>query len=191
MTFTDPIQAMYIVVNVLESLKIAYYIGGSLSSSIHGIPRSTQVVDLVADIRVHQISEFVSAFTDDFYVDGDMIREALQFRSSFNIIHLESMTKVDIFIFKNSPFGISEMSRRRKEKIESESGPDVYFSSPEDIILEKLLWFKQGGEVSDRQWGDILGVIKVQGDRLDKKYLSAWAKKHGISNLLNSALIQK
>ncbi len=187
MKVSDPIEVMLDVVKVLDNLGIYYYLGGSLASSAYGIPRSTQDVDIIADIHEYHIDSLIQLFSDEFYIDDEMIREAITSKSSFNIIHLDSMTKVDIFIFKDTPFTHSEMSRRRRELIRSEPESFVYISSPEGIILQKLSWYNLGGRVSDRQWQDILGVIKVQSTNLDLKYLNSWARNLNLSELLAQA----
>jgi len=189
MSLSDPIKVMIRVVEVLEKLRIPYYLGGSLASSVYGTPRATQDIDIVADIQFQHVKLFVNSFTEEeFYIDEEMIKEAIASKSSFNIIHLEAMIKVDIFIFNNTSFAQSEMSRRRRELIMSDPESFVSLPTPEDIILQKLLWFNMGGRVSDRQWQDILGVINVQSNKLDLTYLNLWAKKLNLFELLQQAL---
>jgi len=189
MSLSDPIKVMIRVVEVLEKLRIPYYLGGSLASSVYGTPRATQDIDIVADIQLRHVKLFVSSFTEEeFYIDEEMIKEAIASKSSFNIIHLEAMIKVDIFIFNDTSFAQSEMSRRRRELIMSDPESFVSLPTPEDIILQKLLWFNMGGRVSDRQWQDILGVINVQSNKLDLTYLNSWAKKLNLFELLQQAL---
>ena len=189
MSLSDPIKVMIRVVEVLEKLRIPYYLGGSLASSVYGTPRATQDIDIVADIQFQHVKLFVNSFTEEeFYIDEEMIKEAIASKSSFNIIHLEAMIKVDIFIFNDTSFAQSEMSRRRRELIMSDPESFVSLPTPEDIILQKLLWFNMGGRVSDRQWQDILGVINVQSNKLDLTYLNLWAKKLNLFELLQQAL---
>jgi hypothetical protein len=188
MNLSDPIKVMLAVAQKFESIGIYYYVGGSLASSAYGIPRSTQDVDIIADIQEYHIGRLVEAFSDEFYIDAEMIRESLKFKSSFNIIHLETMIKVDIYIFDDTAFAHSKMSRRKKESIEGAPENSAYLSSPEDVILQKLRWYIIGGKVSDQQWKDILGVLKVQSKEIDFKYLKSWANKLDILTLLNQAL---
>lgn len=168
----------------LEKLGIHYYVGGSLASSAYGIPRSTQDVDIIADIQEYHIEPLVN----EFYIDAEMIRESLNYKSSFNLIHLDTMIKVDVYIFDDTPFAFSKMSRRRRESIEDKPETSAYISSPEDVILQKLRWYNIGGRVSDQQWKDILGVIKVQSTKIDFKYLKSWASKLDLLILFNQAL---
>jgi hypothetical protein len=116
-----------------------------------------------------------------------MIAEAIRTNSSFNLIHLETMIKIDVFIHKDEPYSLEALQRIRKDTLEDTANLEFYFSSPEDIIISKLQWYKIGDLVSERQWLDVIGVIKVQGDSLDKKYLKGWSKKLGLSSLLKEA----
>ena len=118
-----------------------------------------------------------------FYVDEQMIQQAIQRRSSFNLIHLTTMFKVDIFIPKGRPFDQQQLDRRISEQMGSDSGEQVWVLSAEDVVLAKLEWFRLGGEVSERQWRDILGVLKTQQTALDVVYLRQWAASLGVSDL--------
>jgi hypothetical protein len=182
-------EALDGVVQVFEDLGIRYQIGGSVASSAYGIARATLDVDLVADLGENQIHSFVDRIHDRYYVDEDRVRDAIARRSSFNIIHLESMIKVDVFIFKLHPYNQAAFARARLEKLEEgESSRRHYLSSPEDVILNKLVWYRQGGCVSERQWNDVLGVLKVQQSSLDREYLRRWAEELNLVDLLSRAL---
>lgn len=186
---SDPTLVVARVVQALEAVNATYWVGGSLASSSYGIPRATQDVDLVADLRSEQAAPFVAALADEFYVDAESVADAIRRRASFNVVHLATMYKADVFIMQASPWARIEAGRRR---LESLSGEDetvrVYLSSPEDVILHKLEWYRLGGGVSDRQWGDVLGVLKVQGEALDFGYLRQWAGELGLTELLAAAL---
>ncbi|MEO6574535.1 MAG: hypothetical protein ABIP89_11900 [Polyangiaceae bacterium] len=184
----DPLLVVGKISAVLEHLGVRYVVGGSVASSVYGIPRATQDVDLVADLHGKDVDPFVAMLSPEFYVDADMIRDALAHRASFNVVHLGTMFKADIFSFTREPWMESEMSRGRFETLSTEGGPvTIRFASPEDTLLHKLVWFRMGNEISDRQWGDILGVLKVQGDRLDHAYLDEWAPTLGVADLLERA----
>ncbi len=171
------------VVEALEECGIHYLIGGSLGSSLYGIPRATLDADLVSDLEPGQIDRLVEKLKDEFFIDPEMIRDALQHQSCFNIIHLATMFKVDIFILKSDPYAKEEFSRRRLE-IVPETGRTMQLAAPEDIILTKLLWYRDGGGVSERQWLDAKGVLMIQGERLDRDYLFRWANRLGVGVLL-------
>lgn len=184
MLLTEPVQITQRIVQEFESLKIQYYVGGSLASSLHGIPRATQDVDIIADIAYQHIPELVKALEKEFYIDSDMIKEAIQRRKSFNLIHYETMFKVDIFIPNLDTAAQEEMERRQQYQVSDNPQNLLYLASAEDIILNKLQWFQMGGSVSERQWNDVLGVIQVQHKRLDRSYLERAAQKRGVEDLL-------
>jgi hypothetical protein len=188
MKLPDIIEVTMEVVKVFEKLGIAYHIGGSLASSAFGIARSTLDVDIVADIKPEQASTVSENLRGEFYVDPEMILDAIQKQSSFNLIHLETLFKVDVFPLKNHPFDREAFSRRLRKVISEDTSSQLFFATPEDIILHKLTWYKAGEEVSDRQWNDVLGVLKVQGNQLDMSYLNQWAKELSVSELLKKAI---
>jgi len=185
---SEPIQVTLKVVLTFERLGIPYLIGGSFASAIHGIVRATMDVDLVADIKPSHISSLVALLENEFYIDAEMILDAIQHTSSFNLIHLETMFKVDVFILKQRPFDLNQMQRRISQSVGDSPDDQAYFSTAEDIVLAKLEWFHAGGETSERQWRDILGVLDLQSDRLDLEYLKKWAAILGIRDLLQRAI---
>lgn len=184
----EPTLVVAMIVPVFDSLGIRYVVGGSFASSIHGIPRATQDVDLVADVRLAHADAIARALTDEFYVDADMIREAVRHRSSFNVIHLATSFKADVFILKGDAWSLEEMSRARVEQLEIPGGTaSIRFASPEDTLLHKLVWYEMGNRISERQWNDVLGMLKIQGDALDHEYLDRWAPVLGVVELLARA----
>ncbi len=184
----EPIEVTIKVTHVLESLGIPYLIGGSLASTLYGMVRTTQDSDIVAEIRIEHLQPFVSALQDEFYMDDEMIAESIQRHSSFNIIHRETMFKVDVFIPRPRPFLQSQLDRAQNQTFLFESEVSAKFASPEDTILAKLEWYRLGGEVSERQWRDILGVMKTRADELDLDYLRKWANELKVSDLLERVL---
>lgn len=181
----DIITAIQPVIKAFEKLGVQYYIGGSIASSAYGLARATLDVDMVSDLKPEHVHLLVKMLEPDYYIEEEMILNAIKRRSSFNIIHLETMLKVDIFLKKDSPYAREAFKRKRKETLDEERETvEFYLASCEDIILNKLEWFRLGGGISERQWNDVLGVIKVQGDLLDKGYLFHWAAELGLSKLL-------
>jgi len=185
----DVERALTPLVDQLDALGVPYRIGGSVATSVYGTPRSTLDVDIVCDLREEAVQALVAALAAIFYIDADMILDAIRHRSSFNVIHLETMTKVDVFILKRRAFDQMAFGRAVEDTL-SDGAEARRFSiySPEDMILHKLEWYRIGHEISERQWLDVLGVLKVQTDRLDEGYLRQWAAELGVSELLERAL---
>lgn len=155
---SEAIRVTLLVTALLDQLGVPYVIGGSMASIIHGMLRTTMDVDIVADVRSEHVPFLVTELQDVFYLDEPMIRQAIQRRSSFNLIHLRTMFKVDIFVPKGRPFDRQQLDRRISEQMDAEGEAKLWVLSAEDVILAKLEWFRLGGEVSERQWRDILGV---------------------------------
>jgi hypothetical protein len=189
MTDPDLIRALSPIIRAFEQSSIPYYIGGSLASSVYGIARATIDVDLVARIEMHHIDFLKTRLQDEYYIDEGMIAEAIEHGSSFNLIHLETSIKIDVFIPVDELYPRTAMDRRRMDTLsEEQTSPVFFFCSTEDIILHKLQWYEAGGGVSEHQWLDVLGVIKVQADSLDKEYLKHWSEELGVFELLQRAL---
>ena len=175
------------VIATFDKLAIPYYIDGSVASAHHGIPRSPLDVDVVAEVRPDQGRPFIETLGPDYYVSEEAVREAIRRRSSFNVIHQPTMIKVDIFIRGQRPYDAQAFSRARAERDPTDQR-DLPWVSSEDSILSKLERYRMGGEVSERQWGDVLGVLKVQGPALDLAHLRIWAATLGVADLPARAL---
>ena len=184
----DDISIALKVVQILDRLEIPYLIGGSLASSTHGLARATADADFLADLKREQINDFVDAVKTDFYVSKESVTDAVKRRSSFNLVDYSSGFKVDIFIPRNRNFDLKQFSNRVLVAI----SPDdkAFFASAEDTIIAKLEWYRAGNEVSDRQWNDIIGVIKVQGSKLNLEYMRDMAKDLGLSEFIERAFEQ-
>ena len=184
----EPIEVTIKVTDLFEKLDVPYLIGGSLASALHGMVRTTQDADVVAEMRLEHLKPFVSALQEEFYVDGAMIADAIKRHSSFNIIHVETMFKVDVFIPRARPFLQSQLARAQRQVFTFEAEVSAKFASPEDTVLSKMEWYRLGREISDRQWRDILGVLKTRAGELDLVYLHRWAGELHVSDLLERAL---
>jgi len=172
------------VARILEQLEIPYAVGGSVASSLHGVPRSTMDVDVAAAIAPRHIDPLCESLGEEFYWSKESIQEAVRRRDSFNIIELGTMLKMDIFVV--GPSGGVE----RAIEVETHGGHRFRVVTAEDIVIEKLRWYRLGGEVSQRQWRDVLGVIEVQGERLDRELLGSLAEAAGLTDLLKKALAE-
>ena len=176
------------VIECMEKNSIPHYIGGSIASSIYGIARATMDVDIAAAITEKHIPALIKFLSTDYYIDENMIREAIKNESSFNVIHFQTVFKIDIFVYRENLFQINAI-KRSVQKVFDKHDPATlfHFSTLEDTVLNKLLCFKKGGKVSERQWHDVIGMLKVQGSSFDRTYLQKWAQKLELFPLLNKA----
>jgi len=190
----EPIAVTIQVTRVFERLNIPYLISGSLASTLHGMIRTTQDSDIIAEMRLEHVQPFVESLQNEFFIDEEMIAESIQHNLSFNIIHRDTMFKVDVFIPQPRSFHQSQLARAQKQTFSLvDSEVSANFSSAEDTILSKLEWYRLGGEVSERQWRDTpvgVGVLKTRSGELDLDYLHKWAKELKVSDLLERALKQ-
>ena len=185
---TDAVDAIGIALQVtsaLDALGVVHTIGGSIASSMAGEPRSTIDVDIVVDLRAEHVPGLVAALQQDFYLDETALQRAVADLSSANLIHHETSIKIDLFIAGGTPLDRQQLARRLRVDV---GGRTLHVHPPEDILLQKLRWYRKGGEVSDRQWRDVVGIVRVQGTRLDRTYLYSQAPVLGVADLLDRAL---
>jgi len=183
----DAISVARKVTTALDQLGIPYAIGGSVASSVHGLARTTNDVDIVAGVRAEHVAPLVAVLEDEFYIEPAAVKAATAQGASFNVIHFDTAFKVDVFVAGTDAFRQAEIARRQTQPLE---GSDVYVLSPEDTVLAKLRWYDVGGRTSERPWRDVVGVVKVQGARLDAAYLQEWASRMGVGDLLAKALAE-
>jgi hypothetical protein len=182
----DPYGVALRVLQTLEALGIAGTVGGSIASSFAGEPRSTIDIDIVAAIEERHVRPIVAALTPEFYLDEDALRRAVLTRTSVNAIHQETLLKVDLFVAGGTPLDALQLARRQRVTVAD--GRVLHVHPPEDIVLQKLRWYRLGGEASDRQWRDLLAIVRVQGHRLDREYLRQHAPTLGVADLLSRLL---
>ncbi|MEX2207963.1 MAG: hypothetical protein WEF50_17185 [Myxococcota bacterium] len=189
MSTPDIVAALAPIVEVFERLSVPYSVAGSVASSAHGVARATLDVDLVADLHVEHVDRLVAAISADYYVDRGAALDAIARRSMFNVVHLATMLKVDIYLLTSRRFDQESFRRRGQLPLDDREGARSYrLDTPEDTILHKLEWYRAGGEVSERQWNDVIGVLQVQLGALDLDYLNRWATELGVADLLERAL---
>lgn len=174
------------VAHALTSVGAEYFVGGSLASSLQGEPRATNDIDFVISLSVGKVDALREALGDEFEVDTDMLRDAVLHARSANAFYLPVVTKIDFFGRGYEPFDESEFSRRRPVVVRA-SGESLVVKSAEDTVLRKLLWFREGGEVSERQWRDVVSVLRISRETLDDAYLDAWAARLKLEPLLARA----
>lgn len=180
-------RAIAPVAEALERLGIGYFIGGSVASSLYGVARTTADADLIAAVEARHAEDLARSLEEDYYVDADMIRDAVTRGGMFNVVHYETALKVDVYVLKHSAWDEEAFRRRRAESPDDPPARTFQFGSPEDVLLHKLVWFRLGGETSDRQWKDVVGMLRVRRASLDEPYLDRWAPVLGIADLLSKA----
>jgi len=183
----DPIAVALRVMDALEALGITSTVGGSIAASFAGEPRSTLDIDIIAAIDEPQIDALVVALSLEFYIDPESLRRAIRTKGSTNLIHQATQCKVDLFVAGGTPLDAQQLARRQAVQIGDRT---LFVHPPEDILLQKLRWYRAGGEASDRQWRDVIAIIRTQGAHLDRLYLSANAPLIGVEDLLTRAFAE-
>jgi len=184
MAETEEYLVLKQLTDVLDDLKISYAIGGSIASSVYGKVRFTQDADITVASFADKAEQLYTELKENFYISMDAMYQAISNRSSFNIIHLTSAFKIDLFIQKEGDFYRQIFLRRGKVKLDESIEHLFDIVSAEDIILLKLQWYQSAGCMSERQWSDVLGVFAVQSQLLDMEYLNSYAEKLGLSDIL-------
>jgi len=174
--------------DVLDGLGIRYAIGGSVASALYGTVRFTRDADITVQPFSSLADRLYELLKDEFYVSREAMEEALRSHGSFNVIHFKTAFKIDLFIQGPSEFEGQLLDRRHLLRLDEMGRREVCVVSPEDIVLLKLRWFNMTGGTSERQWSDVLGVLGVQGEALDFRYLRDSARKLGLEELLNRAI---
>jgi hypothetical protein len=180
---STPAEALARLLEVLDRMEVRYQVGGSVASSSHGVPRTTLDIDLVVDLQPEQIEAFVAELKEEFYADPVFIKESFEHGRAANLIHLRTAWKFDLFPLGQDAY--SQMAMRRRCFREG-----CAVATPEDTILRKLEWYRAGGETSERQWGDLLGVCQAVRNGLDTAYLRKWARELGVDDLLENLLTE-
>ena len=181
----EPSDLLTLLTKKLDELGIAYLVTGSMATIAYGEPRFTIDIDVVISLRAEDVNRFCEAFPmPEFYVSQDAVKDAVRDRRQFNIIHPASGLKIDGIIPKDDAF---ERSRQQRGvRLPITEGVDVLFASAEDVIVRKMQYFQQGG--SDKHLRDIAGVLKIQGERIDRQYIADWADRLNVRDVWDSVL---
>ncbi len=174
--------------DVLDRLDITYAIGGSIASSFYGKIRFTQDADIAIEPFENKANDFFELLKTDFYISKQAMLEALRQKTSFNLIHLKTAYKIDVFVCSREGFSSELFNRKKNLKIDESAERLFSVVAPEDIILLKLKWYLDTECISNRQWEDVLGVIEMQKEKLDVDYLNKWAGDLGVRDLLQKAI---
>jgi hypothetical protein len=185
----QPLDLVRFVGEVFNDLDVPWVLGGSVASSIIGEPRSTVDIDVAVRLAQDKVDSLIADLGDEFLVEREAALTAVEMSGSFNALHFPSVMKIDIFVLSESPLDVAQIERRQQYVVEGEGGPFVVWAgSPEDQLLRKLYWYQLGHEASERQWRDVLGILAVQGDRLDIGYLGSMAETTRLAALLDRAV---
>lgn len=183
----DPLELALEIAATFERLGVRYLLGGSLASTALGEPRATLDIDLVADLAPDTVEPWLRALGADFAADRVWIADEVRRRGSFQLIHRPTMTRVDVFVPRWEGVHLWKWQNRHRLVIDASTGRGLDVTGPEGIVIQKLAWFRDGGEVSDRQWRDVLGVLKTQRRDMDWAELALWAAELDLTDLLARA----
>lgn len=186
--FHDDLSEVARVGDVLNRLCVRYALGGSMASSLLSVPRFTQDADLMVDPFAGRERELHDALGPEYYVSITAMSEANRLRRSFNVINKSSGFKLDLFVRKDRPFDISALDRSARMALPADPAQQIAVLTAEDVIVLKLEWYRLGDEVSEQQWRDIAGLLKVRGAELDLDYTRRAAEELGVVDLLDRAL---
>lgn len=186
----DLLAALAPVAAAFQRLGVRHFVGGSVASTIHGAIRSTMDVDLVCELRADQVAAFVTVFGEEFYVSEPAVRQAVERRSCFNLVHLPTAWKVDVFVSRGRLFDEAAMARAVARRLAVDDPLEVPVATIEDSIVAKLEWFRAGDESSQRQWDDVSRLVALHGPALDLDHMRRMAESVGVGSLLERLLAQ-
>lgn len=169
------------VIDGLTRLGIPYMVVGSYASNVHGQPRDSFDADIVVDFKPPAVEAFCREFESEFVLSREAVELCVTRAEMFNLIPFSAAFKVDLIPLRRGAYEAEEFSRRVAIPA---FGRTIHFARAEDVILSKLVWYRKGGGSSERQWKDVRGVAAAQGVRLDRAYLTRWAERLGVADLL-------
>ena len=185
------VDSLIPVVGALRRLDIRHYVGGSVASSFHGATRSTMDVDLVCEMAEDHISQFIELIGTDFYVSESAVRDAVEHKACFNLIHLPTAFKVDVFISRGRPFDLESMQRATMQRLGETRSVELPIATAEDSIISKLEWYRLSNETLERQWDDVTRLLDLLGEEADRDYLYRSAESVGVTDLLDRLMADR
>ena len=187
---TLELQAAAEVVAILRGLGLPVLVGGSVASSVYGVPRTTHDVDIVTQFELSDVDALLRALGARYYQSREAIEEAVTMRTCFNLIDYTTMLKIDIFVLGDSAFARAELEGVSDLEVDRATGMWLPLPRVEDLIVQKLAWFEEGGRVADSQWRDVLGMLRVQRAALDLARLADLAELRDVGVLARLALVE-
>jgi len=187
-SFGETLLVAHTVGEALRSLGADWYVGGSVASSVHGIPRATQDADIVAALRPGHGERLAGMLGETFYIDADTAERAIRSGRSFNVIHLETMFKIDVFVQRRDAYGVRAMADRLVRVVSDDPPISLPVATPEDTVAHKLYWYRLADESSDKQWRDLVGVLKTLRGQIDEVRLRLASADLGVDDLVGAAL---
>jgi hypothetical protein len=172
---------------MLDELAIDYVLGGSFAGSFFGEPRATADVDIAIQVGDEDGERLIGRAQGEFYLPTESARLAIKHHDSFNLVDTSIAFKIDLFVLGDNLLDRQQLTRRILVPVPGIT-PGLWVTSPEDQILRKLEWFRAGGESSDQQWRDILGILRVNGTTLDRDYLKSIGVQLGLEQMLQRSL---
>jgi len=182
---SDELAVIKIVSSKLDELQIPYMISGSIATNYYTIPRMTRDIDIVVEMTLGNIEKFVALFSPDFYVDKDMITEEVKRGRMFNLIHNDSVVKIDFIVKTPTEYAELAFSRRQKITIDSSDAP-IWIIAIEDLILAKLNWAKDSH--SEMQLNDVRNLMK-SSKNIDFTYIQRWVKRLDLVSIFGEVTI--
>jgi hypothetical protein len=181
----EQLDLLRYAIETLEKLHVAYAVVGSFASGAFGEPRFTQDIDILLELPASQIAGFCQHFpSPDFYLSETAVREAVRRHTQFNVIHPSSGNKIDFILNRQDAWGQSQFARRQAVQLFSDRRG--YLASPEDVILGKMVYYREGG--SEKHLRDITGILRICGETLDREYVVDFAKQLGLTEIWEAIL---
>ena len=174
---SEEIEVLKVVTGRLEHAGIGYMVTGSMALNYYALPRMTRAIDLVVELSPRDAERIVDLFREDFYVDGEAVRRAIERRETFNAIEMTRVVKADFVVRKESAYRRAEFARKRRVSVD---GHELFIVAPEDLVISKLDWARSTR--SETQLGDVRNILESVGD-LDHAYLAQWIAHLGLDAL--------